>query len=139
MADAPTDVLEFSLGAERYGVDIGDVSEIVAREELSPVPDSPADVLGEMDLRGQSLRVRDPKAALDVDGDPAGDRVVVMAPAAGEEGPLSGWLVDAVHDVVTVSPEEVDDDAEGPGVVGTLSPDGTDRTLVLVDPGAVFD
>lgn len=139
MADAPTDVLEFSLGDERYGVEIGDVSEIVAREELTPVPDSPADVLGEMDLRGQPLRVRDPKTALDVDGDPAGDRVVVMAPAAGEEGTLSGWLVDAVHDLVAVSPDDVDDDIEGPGVEGGLSPDGSDRTVVLVDPGAVFD
>jgi purine-binding chemotaxis protein CheW len=145
MADG-TDVLEFGLEDERYCVAIDKVSEIIALEELTSVPNTPEYVLGVMDLRGQSLQVRDPKLPFGVTGDPDGERVIVMDPDIGPEGKLTGWLVDAVHDVLTAYEADLDDDVEGQGVYGALRPGvdeddeaGEGRMVIWVDPVEVFE
>lgn len=138
--DVPTtetaDVLEFGLDGERYCVDISFISEIVAREELTSVPNTPEWILGVQDLRGRSLQVLDPKARFGVDDEPDGRRVIVMVPEVGDDERLTGWLVDSVHDVLTVDPDDVDDEVEGVGVHGALRPD--DRMVIWVDPDDVF-
>lgn len=138
-----TDLLEFGLDDERYCVDISYVSEIIGLEELTSVPNTPDYVMGVMDLRGQSLQVRDPKQPFGVDGEPTGERVVVMAPEVGPEDKLTGWLVDSVHDVLTAHADDVDDDVEGKGVHGALRPgvdeeDEEGRMVIWVDPVEVF-
>lgn len=141
MATETSDVLEFALDDERFCVDISYVSEIVAREELTSVPNTPEWVLGVMDLRGRSLQVLDPKAKFGVDGAPDGERVVVMVPEVGAEDKLTGWVVDSVHDVLTVARADVDDDVEGQGVHGAVRPDeedGDERMVIWVDPREVF-
>lgn len=148
MATETTDVLEFGLDDERYCVDISYVSEIVGRDELTSVPNAPAFVVGVMDLRGESLQVRDPKLPFGVDGEPTGGRVVVMASEVGPEEKLTGWLVDSVHDVITATRADLDEDVDGTGVHGALRPgaeDGDDeedgdggRMVIWVDPDAVF-
>ena len=130
------DVLEFGLDGERYCVNISYISEIVAREDLTSVPNTPEWGLGVQDLRGESLQILDPKARFGVDGDPEGERVVVMVPEVGDDERITGWLVDTVHDVLTVNPEEVDEDVDGVGVHGALRPE--DRMVIWVDPIEVF-
>lgn len=130
------DVLEFGLDGERYCVNISYISEIVAREDLTSVPNTPEWVLGVQDLRGESLQILDPKARFGVDGDPEGERVVVMVPEVGDDERITGWLVDTVHDVLTVDPEQVDEDVDGVGVHGALRPE--DRMVIWVDPIEVF-
>ena len=136
MATETTDVLEFGLDDERYCVDISFVSEIIGREELTSVPNAPEYVVGVMDLRGASLQVRDPKSVFGVDGEPGGKRIVVMTPDVSSEEKLTGWLVDSVHDVLSVTKDDVDDDVDGQGVHGALRPD--DRMVIWVDPNEVF-
>jgi len=136
MATETTDVLEFGLDDERYCVDISYVSEIVGREELTSVPNSPEWVLGVMDLRGRTLQVRDPKAAFGVDGEADGERIVVMVEEVGDEEKLTGWLVDSVHDVLAASRERLDEDVDGAGVHGALRP--AERMVIWVDPDEVF-
>lgn len=141
---AGTDLLEFGLDDERYCVDISQVSEIIALEEMTSVPNTSDYVLGVMDLRGRSLQVRDPKRPFGVDGDPAGERVVVMAPDIGPEDKLTGWLVDSVHDVLTATETDLDTEVDGTGVHGALRPAGEDdegesRMVLWVDPVEVFD
>lgn len=137
---ATTDALEFALEDERFCVDIGHVSEIVAKEELTSVPNTPEWLLGVMDLRGQSLQVLDPKRKFGVDGEATGERVVVMVPGVGHEEKLTGWLVDSVHDVLTIARGDVDDDVEGEGVHGALRPgdEDDDRMVIWVHPDEVF-
>jgi purine-binding chemotaxis protein CheW len=140
-----TDLLEFGLDGERYCVDISYVSEIIALEEMTSVPNTPDYVLGVMDLRGRSLQVRDPKRPFGVDGDPAGERVVVMGPEVGPEDKSTGWVVDSVHDVLTATERDLDTDVDGTGVHGALRPGGEDddegasRMVLWVDPVEVFD
>lgn len=131
-----TDVLEFGLDDERYCVEIRHVSEIVGPDELTSVPNAPSYVVGVMDLRGESLQVRDPKDVFGVEGDPTGNRIVVMRPSVDDEEKLTGWLVDSVHDVLSITREDVDEDVDGRGVYGALRPD--DRMVIWVDPAEVF-
>lgn len=57
--------ISFYLGHEHYALDILLVKEIGRLIEISPVPESPAHLLGIMNLRGQILTVVDPQFFLD--------------------------------------------------------------------------
>ncbi|MEF8830886.1 MAG: chemotaxis protein CheW [Halobacteriales archaeon] len=141
MTTETTDVLEFGLDGERFCVDISYVSEIVAREQSTSVPNTPEWVLGVTDLRGESLLYLDPKAKFGVEDDPTGERVIVMVPEVGREDKRTGWVVDEVYDVLTIGPGDVDDDVDGQGVHGALRPtdeDDEERLVVWVDPHEVF-
>ena len=46
----------FYLGETYLGIDVLQVREILVRQEMTPVPQSPAAVLGLINLRGQIVR-----------------------------------------------------------------------------------
>lgn len=126
-----TDVLEFSLGEDRYCVDIAHVDEIVdADEEITSIPNADANVVGVVDLRGQTTTVVDPRVRLDVDGTPDGKRIVVLS-----EHDATGLLVDDVHEVESIDPEDLDESAASETTHGVLRRD--DRFVVWVDPDAL--
>lgn len=121
-------VLEFSLGDGRYCMDIANVDEIVdADEEITPVPNSDPQVVGVVDLRGQTTTVIDPKVALDVDGETTGRRIVVLS---GHDG--KGLLIDDVHQVERVDADAVDESTATATTRGVIRRD--DRFVVWVDP-----
>ena len=130
--DGPTiTVLEFSLGDERYCIDISHVEEIVdADAEITPVPNADPSVVGVLDLRGETTTIVDPKVPLDLDGDPEGDRIVVLADVEA-----TGLLIDEVHEVIEADPEAVDDSTAGESTRGVLRHE--DRFVVWVDPLAL--
>lgn len=128
-------VLEFDLSDERFCLDIADVSEIVDLGDVTTVPDTPAHVEGVMELRDETARIVDPKRLLDVEGDADGEYVIVLDDD-GADGP-TGWLVDAVYQVATVTMEDVDrDEGDGP-VRGVVNADH--GFVVWVDPAATTD
>lgn len=53
------ELLEFSLGAERYAIDSSAVKEVYALKEITPVPGTPAFVLGVVAVRGRIVSVVD--------------------------------------------------------------------------------
>jgi purine-binding chemotaxis protein CheW len=124
-------VLEFTLGDERYCIDISHVEEIVdAEAEITQVPNADPAVVGVLDLRGETTTIVDPKAALDLDGEPEGDRIVVLA---GDEA--TGLLIDEVHEVIEADPDDVDESTAGESTRGVLRHE--DRFVVWVDPLAL--
>jgi len=126
-----TDVLEFSLGEDRYCIDIAHVDEIVdATEDVTPIPNADANVVGVVDLRGETTTVVDPRVRLGVEGTPDGSRIVVLS-----EHESTGLLVDDVHEVESVDPEDVDDSAASETTRGVVRRD--DRFVVWVDPDAL--
>ena len=130
MATAET-VLEFSLGENRYCIDIAHVEEIVdADAEITPVPNSAPQVVGVVDLRGQTTTVVDPSVSLDLDADGEGDRIVVLSAADS-----TGLLIDEVHEVLDVDPENVDESTGSETTRGVLRRD--DGFVVWVDPEAL--
>lgn len=121
-------VLEFSLGEGRYCMDIANVDEIVdADEEITPVPNSDPQVVGVVDLRGQTTTVIDPRVALDVDGETTGRRIVVLS---GHDG--RGLLIDDVHQVERVDADAVDESTATDTTRGVIRRE--DRFVVWVDP-----
>lgn len=121
-------VLEFSLGDGRYCMDIANVDEIVdADEEITPVPNSDPQVVGVVDLRGQTTTVIDPKVALDVDGETTGRRIVVLS---GHDG--KGLLIDDVHQVERVDADAVDESTATATTRGVIRRE--ERFVVWVNP-----
>ncbi|MDB6094890.1 MAG: CheW protein [Verrucomicrobia bacterium] len=60
-AETQLDVLEFRLAQERYAVEIRHVREVYPLKELTPLPCTPAFVLGIVNVRGRVLPVFDLK------------------------------------------------------------------------------
>ena len=131
MTDDETDVLEFSLGDGRYCIDIAHVDEIVdANEEVTPIPNADAHVVGVVDLRGQTTTVVDPRVKLGEAGETEGSRIVVLS-----EHEATGLLVDDVHEVEAVAEDDLDDSAASDSTRGVVRRD--DRFVVWVDPDAL--
>ena len=138
MPDATNQVLEFQLGDETYCVSIDYVTEIVDVGELTSVPNAPPHVEGVMDLRGRTTSIINPKTVFDIDGgEPS--RIIVFDPeVANDEQGAVGWLVDEVHQVSQVDPENVDrsptsDDIDS--VRGVVKRDG--GFVIWVNPDAI--
>jgi purine-binding chemotaxis protein CheW len=126
-----TYVLEFSLGERRYCIDISHVEEIVdADEEITPVPNAAAEVVGVVDLRGETTTIVDPKVSLDLDAAAEGRRIIVLSDIEG-----TGLLIDDVHQVVEVTEADLDDSTAAESTHGVIRHD--DRFVVWIDPAAL--
>jgi purine-binding chemotaxis protein CheW len=96
----------FSMGKELYGVGIASVHEIVKVPDITEVPDAPAFLTGVINLRGKIVPVVDLRKRLRLSGKERtrSSRVLITE----NEGRLVGLLVDAVSEVLKVSPEAVE-------------------------------
>lgn len=100
-------VLEFTLGDEEYCISITDVTEIVNIGAVTEVPNTPAHVVGIMDLRGNTTTIVDPTVLLDLDADSEASRILVFDPTIFEDNRSVGWMVDGVHEVTRVTEDQV--------------------------------
>lgn len=131
-------VLEFTLGEETYCVSIDYVTEIVDVGELTAVPNSPRHVEGVMDLRGRTTAIVDPKVVFDIHEEGSRQRIVVYDPDIVEDQKAAGWLVDEVHQVVTVDREDVDESpTEDDAAINGVIKRGDGDFVIWVDPRAV--
>lgn len=98
---AQQQILTFHLDAQVFGVDILRVREIRGWSAVTKVPETPAHVLGVLNLRGVVVPVIDLRARL---GMPSVDAttttvIIVLTVMAGEGRRDFGLVVDAVSDV----------------------------------------
>lgn len=130
----PTQVLEFDLGETRYCLNIEFVSQIVEQQTLTTLPQSPPEVAGVTDLRGETTTVIDPRFLFDIEADRETNHIIVFDSEAIESGSSLGWQIDAVHRVSDVASEEIDESsmAETERVKGLLNRD--DGFVVWVTP-----
>lgn len=125
-------LLEFSIGENRYGVSIRDVDEIVEKTSLTPLPQSPDHIEGVMDLRGETTTIVSPKKVFEAEGANNENRVIIF----DTDGQSVGWLVDAVHEVNTVDNADVEQvNQEEDSVQGVVHHE--DRFVIVVEPGAI--
>jgi len=96
-ADAGIEVIEFLLAHERYAVASEHVREVYPLEELTPLPCTPAFVLGIVNLHGEILSVIDIKKFFDLPEKGLTDfnKVIVLE----SEGMAFGILADAISGV----------------------------------------
>ena len=109
-------LLTFELEGAPYALPVECVQEIVRIRPITPVPRMPEDVRGVISLRGEIVQVVDLRRRLGLESvDPGrSSRVIVVH---GGDGRVSGLLVDAVTEVLSVA-----DDALRPasGEVGAV-------------------
>lgn len=133
----------FQLGNESYGLPIGSVDEVVrCPENLTRVPVAPAFVSGLMNLRGKAIPVIDQNQRFAVKGtsDGARRRIVVVT----VDGLKTGFLVDRVSEILTVSAREVSAAPElatdDTGVIDQIAMIERDEQIILlVDPHALLN
>jgi purine-binding chemotaxis protein CheW len=104
LPQSPLEVVEFLLASEHYGIELTNIREIHALSEFTPVPGTPAFVLGLTNVRGQILSLIDIKKLFDLPGRGLTDlnKVIVVRTQQME----LGILADAVLGVRTIAPSE---------------------------------
>ena len=97
--------LTFNLAGEEYGVDILAVREIRGWSRVTRIPQTPAHLLGGLNLRGAIVPIMDLRLRFGLERESYGDSTVVIILAIAER--LFGIVVDAVSDVVDIDPAAI--------------------------------
>ena len=99
------DVVEFMLGHERYAFESSYVSEVHPLRDLTPLPGTPAFVLGIVNLRGQLLPVIDLDQFLDLRKreETAHSRVIVLS----VDGVRLGVIADSIVGVRSIATGQI--------------------------------
>ncbi len=120
-------VLLFSVGKNRMAMDVQDVSHVLRKPRVSPLPGSPDFLEGVLVYREHVVPVIDLGSRLDLVSDSTSARVFLAQ--VGDM--LMGFRVDHIHDVVQVDREQlqsVDDDVP---LAGTFMLD--DEPISILD------
>ena len=106
--------LEFSLGKEKFGIQLLQVRELISVPETTPIPYSPKYFKGIMNLRGQVISVIDLRLKLGVTSneDQSENAVVIVE----FDGFRLGLIVDSINKVLQIEDGQI---AEVPEVKAT--------------------
>jgi purine-binding chemotaxis protein CheW len=95
-----TQLVVFDLASEYYGVDIGDVREIIRMQAVTRVPGSPVFVEGVISLRGRVVPVIDLRKRLELNvGEQTRESRILVVDISGRD---VGVIVDAVTEVLRI-------------------------------------
>lgn len=101
----PHEFIAFHVANQIYCIDIMAVREIRGWTPATPLPHSPGFVRGVINLRGAVLPVIDLAARLGLpQSEPTARHAVIVVQFSGQ---VVGLLVDAVSNILTVTPEEI--------------------------------
>lgn len=141
-AGSAGEYLSFRLGVEEYGIDILQVQEIRSYEQPTRLAHSPDFIKGVIDLRGRIVPILDLRMKLQCPEASYTDCTVVIILDMGSL--LVGAVVDAVADVVTLTPDLIKPvpqfEPQGnldPAFVTGIASLG-DRMLILMDIAALL-
>lgn len=96
----------FSLADETYAIDVLQVQEVLKMTDIAPVPGVPAYILGIINLRGDVVTVIDARRRMSLPYREPDDASRIVIIDVGHQN--VGILVDAVAEVVQISPGSVD-------------------------------
>ena len=102
--------LTFSLGEEKYGLDILKVREINGMMNITPIPEAPVFLKGVINLRGKIIPVVDLRLKFDMDEHPYNERTCIIVVQTNKKGapvPM-GLIVDSVSDVASITDEDIE-------------------------------
>ena len=103
----------FVVGTDLFAIDIMRIREISRPLFVTPVPRAPHGMVGVIDLRGVVLPLFDLRARFELPPRSADDNAAVRHLIVKLDGQTFGVVVDAMHDVVTVTRAQL---RVGPGV-----------------------
>lgn len=101
--------LTFFMAGEEYGVDILCVQEIRGWESATPIPNSPPNIKGVINLRGTIVPIVDLRQCFGLDAiEYTAVTVVIVLKVQSESGSrVMGIVVDAVSDVYNLAVEDM--------------------------------
>lgn len=127
--------LAFKLGAEEYGIDILRVQEIRSYEEPTRIANAPPFIKGVVNLRGVIVPIVDMRLRFNLESVNYDSFTVVIVLNIGHR--VVGMVVDAVSDVITLTPEQLRPVPEFSSAIASdhlLAIGAVDqRMLILVD------
>ncbi|MBP3958896.1 purine-binding chemotaxis protein CheW [Gemmata sp. G18] len=97
--------LAFRLGDEEYGLEILRVQEIKGYSKITPLPNTPREIKGVMNLRGAVVPIIDLRTRLGLREAEYTVFTVIIVVTVGTK--VVGLVVDAVSDVLNVDPKVV--------------------------------
>ena len=108
--DEQKQYLTFTLAEEMFGVDVGQVREILDYVNVTKVPQTPAFMKGVINLRGSVVPVIDMrlKFIMDEAQKTVNTCIVVLEINIDEEINILGVLVDSVQEVIELEPNEIE-------------------------------
>jgi purine-binding chemotaxis protein CheW len=132
--------LRFSVAGEGYAIPLLSVREVVAMPSVTPLPRSPAHLMGVMTLRGQVIPVIDLIKLLNMAPGSSREVSVIIC----DEGPASaGYVVGSVDSVFSLHDSEISKTSEIHGVsqhsdfvVGVCKKD--EALIMLLDLNRLF-
>ncbi|MFG6456834.1 chemotaxis protein CheW [Roseateles sp. BYS96W] len=137
--------LSFTLDGEAFAIDIRTVREIIQHGAVTPVPLMPDFVRGVINLRGAVVPVIDLQARF---GRPPATLskktcIVIVDAVRDDERLELGLLVDAVSEVISLEPSQIEPPPQFGGAtrrdfIAGMGKRG-DRFVVLLDPDRAFD
>lgn len=114
-ADDGNQFLTFQLANEEYGLEILRVQEIKGYSKITPLPNTPSEVKGVMNLRGAVVPIIDLRTRFGLPNTDYDRFTVIIVVTVGTK--VVGLVVDAVSDVLNVAAKEVVSTPDlGPGV-----------------------
>jgi purine-binding chemotaxis protein CheW len=132
--------VSFELDGQRYALDILHVREVVAAALIEPVPGSPPEVLGVINLRGRIVTVLDLRRQLGLP--PSEDRAPACVVVCEERGEPLALRVDRIAELCSIPQNAIRPAPPALGrcagavVAGVVSRDG--GLLTLLDTGALL-
>jgi purine-binding chemotaxis protein CheW len=96
----------FHLDGDPYALPIERVREIVRLRPITPVPRVPAAIIGVISLRGEVVEVLDLRVRLGLESRAPhrSSRIIVLH---GDDGTVTGILVDSVRDVLRIPEDQM--------------------------------
>lgn len=127
--------LSFLSGGEDYAIDILAVKEIKGYSGITPLPHTPPHVKGIINLRGTVVPVVDLRMRLGGASTEYTKLSVIVLVQFGAK--IVGLVVDAVSDVLTLDPKDIQPSPDLPGGTDTRMIEGIstsgDKMVVLLD------
>lgn len=141
-ADEVLELVGFVLAGERYGIESRFVREVVRLTRFTPVPGTPAFVLGVTSLRGEILALFDLRQLLGVVTEGVTDLGTIVV--LGEKRREFGLLADSATEVLSVPSTNLaqTETAWGRAYVRGVGPDGVivlSGEALLKDPKLTLD
>lgn len=100
-------VVIFTLGKERFGVDVKNIREVLKIQEISPLPKTPPFIEGVINLRGHIIGVVDLRKLFELKERAFDQETRIMIVRI--KNALAGLIVDSVVEVTNIPTESIEE------------------------------
>lgn len=107
--EEPQTFLTLRLGGQYFALSVAPVREILDEQPVASLPEPPADVIGMIDVRGESVIIMDISRRLGVLHELQENRRIVVLERAAVFGRPVGVLADQVLNVVEIPQPEIEE------------------------------